>query len=59
MEETGYAAGAMREVCTLFANPATHTNRIHTFVTAEARLSGPTRTESSGSPPAEKMQERD
>lgn len=39
-EETGYAAGAMRHVCSLDANPATHSNRIHTFVATGATPAG-------------------
>lgn len=47
MEETGYATGAMRPVCPLFTNPATHTNRIHAFAAADAHPSGPPRLEPS------------
>jgi 8-oxo-dGTP pyrophosphatase MutT (NUDIX family) len=39
-EETGFAAGPLRHVCSLDANPATHSNRIHTFVATGAVLAG-------------------
>jgi 8-oxo-dGTP pyrophosphatase MutT (NUDIX family) len=44
-EETGFGAEEMVPVCALFANPASHTNRIHTFAARGARLIGPPRLE--------------
>ncbi len=40
-EETGYIAARWQFICTLHANPATHTNRIHTFVAHDAVPAGP------------------
>ena len=34
-EETGYVAAALHHVCSYPANPATHTNRIHTYLAQE------------------------
>ena len=36
LEETGHAAPVLRPVCSLFPNPATHTNRTHTFLALDA-----------------------
>jgi 8-oxo-dGTP pyrophosphatase MutT (NUDIX family) len=37
MEETGFSADAVIPVAALFANPATHTNRLHTFAARNVR----------------------
>lgn len=35
-EETGYRAGRMEFVTTLYPNPASHTNRLHTYLAIDA-----------------------
>ncbi len=35
-EETGYTSKRWLEVTTLYSNPATHTNRVHTFLALDA-----------------------
>jgi len=42
-EETGYGATRFDLVSTLYPNPATHTNRIHTFLATDAHPIGPQR----------------
>jgi len=44
-EETGYSAPTFKLVASLYANPATHTNKVHTFLAQDATVSGPTLTE--------------
>jgi 8-oxo-dGTP pyrophosphatase MutT (NUDIX family) len=39
-EETGYIAPTFKHIASLYANPATHTNKVHTFLAANATLSG-------------------
>jgi 8-oxo-dGTP pyrophosphatase MutT (NUDIX family) len=39
-EETGYQASVFKPICSLFANPAIQTNRVHTFLALDAELSG-------------------
>jgi 8-oxo-dGTP pyrophosphatase MutT (NUDIX family) len=39
-EETGYRAERVELVTTLFPNPASHTNRLHTFLATNARPIG-------------------
>jgi 8-oxo-dGTP pyrophosphatase MutT (NUDIX family) len=40
LEETGYEAAGMRLAASLFVNPATHNNRIHTCVATDAVRAG-------------------
>ncbi len=42
-EETGYRAGQMEFVTTLYPNPASHTNRLHIYLARNAVPSGPQR----------------
>lgn len=44
-EETGYRVGTVQPILSLPANPATHTNRIHTFLGTDACLAAQARTE--------------
>jgi 8-oxo-dGTP pyrophosphatase MutT (NUDIX family) len=37
LEETGFAAGRLRPVAALASNPATHSNRVHTFLATDCR----------------------
>lgn len=39
-EETGYRAGKIELIATFFANPASHTNRLHTFLATEVEPVG-------------------
>jgi ADP-ribose pyrophosphatase YjhB (NUDIX family) len=41
LEESGYAGDALRPVSALYTNPASHTNRLHTFATKGARRVAP------------------
>ena len=45
VEETGYVAPTFTHVASLYANPATHTNKVHTFLAANAAMSGPAHPE--------------
>ena len=44
-EETGYTVAMLHHVCSLPANPAMQTNRIHTYLGTQARLTAPQATE--------------
>jgi 8-oxo-dGTP pyrophosphatase MutT (NUDIX family) len=39
-EETGYVTPILTHVASLYANPATHTNKVHTFLALNATMSG-------------------
>ena len=44
-EETGFTAASWQPVCSLFPNPATHTNRIHFLLATGCRQTGEPRLE--------------
>ncbi len=39
-EETGFTSRTWKRISTLYANPATHTNRVHTFLALDAERTG-------------------
>jgi ADP-ribose pyrophosphatase YjhB (NUDIX family) len=46
-EETGFIAPRWQKICSLYTNPATHSNRIHSFVAYDAIRTGPQMLEAS------------